>query len=176
MTIAVTTSTPRGRSGRIRWIEVSEEPPFRFDPIAANRTIGNAERLGGFFFGHPAEETAFDDLSQALVEGRESFERTVERDECFRSILDGDVDLIEIEAMPLSAALVGADFSRVLDENAPHRLRRDGEKMRSARESRARLVGELHVRFVHERCRAQRMAGMLEPQLSVRDPPQLVVQ
>ena len=174
--IAAATPTRRARSGCIRWIEVIEEPSLRFDPIASNRTIGHAERLRCFFFGHASKEAAFDDLSQTVIEGREALERPVECHERFGAFLDGYLHLIEIETLPFSTALARTDFARVLDENPPHRLRCDGKKMRTARESRARLVRELHVCFVHERRRAQRMAGTLEAKLSVCDAPQLIIE
>ena len=44
------------------------------------------------------------------------------------------------------------------------------------RRPRARLVGELDVRLVDQCCRAQRVAGTLDPELAMGNASQLVVQ
>src|SRR5215207_466237 len=62
------------------------------------------------------------------------------------------------------------------DEDAAHRLCGNGQKMRAAGELRVRLRRELHVCFVDERGRAERVTRALDGELPVRDQSELLVQ
>jgi hypothetical protein len=66
-------------------------------------------------------------------------------------------------------------IARMIDQNAPHDLRRDTEELRAVAPRYALLSQEPDVRFVHERRRLQRMVPTLAPQKSGGPLPKLLV-
>src|SRR5205814_7886409 len=74
-----------------------------------------------------------------------------------------------------AAALAGAPVTRMVDEDAPHDLRRPGEELGTRVELHAALLDQPHERLVDERGAAQRVAVALVPQVAPREVPQLLV-
>ena len=87
------------------------------------------------------------------IELFEALERLVQRDQRFTLLDGGDGRVLEIDALLIAAASRGAVAARVIDQDAPHRLRRDGKEVRPILECRARLFGELEIGLVNERRR-----------------------
>jgi hypothetical protein len=54
-----------------------------------------------------------------------------------------------------AAALLAQCASRVIDQNAPHHLRRDCEEVSAVLPIDVSLIEQFHVRFVHDRRRLQ---------------------
>ena len=64
---------------------------------------------------------------------------------------------------------------RSIDQDMPHRERRDGEEVRTVAPLRRRLVDEFDVRLVDERGRRERAAASTDRKLSMGDGAQLPV-
>jgi len=75
----------------------------------------------------------------------------------------------------VAAALQPPTSLRSIDQDMPHRERRDGKEVCTVAPLRLRLVDELHVRLVDERGRRERAAASTDAKLSMGDGAQLPV-
>ena len=74
-----------------------------------------------------------------------------------------------------SRAAFGIVAARVVDEDAAHRLSRNGEEMGAVLPVHALVIDQPQVRFVDQRRRLQAVAGTLAPHVPVRQTTELVV-
>ena len=72
-------------------------------------------------------------------------------------------------------AAFGIVATRVVDEDAAHRLRRHGEEMGAVLPVHALVIDQPQVGFVDQRRRLQAVAGALAPHVVVRQTTELVV-
>ena len=150
------------------------QPGARNLPIALHGPGGDAEDVGDFFLGQPAEEAELDDFRGARVGGFEFRQQVIQPDDVFRSRHHGPaVDRRQAHALRRATALAGGASARVVDENAPHRLRRDREKV-DAIAVRNRLAAEKSgAEFVHQCSGFERMIAAFSTKKPQRDGLQL---
>ncbi len=118
-----------------------------------------------------------DDLGRARVRSGEPLERVFERQQLVRfSFGEERFDVFERDAFGVAASLRALARSRVVDEHAPHRLRRDGEELRSALCGDAVLSRESKVRFVHQRRGSKRVPRPFVAEPRARELAELVVE
>ena len=77
--------------------------------------------------------------------------------------------------MPSAAALLRLARDGVVHEDAPHRLRRDGEEVRAVLPLHPVETRQLRVGLVRQRGRIQSVIAPFPAQRAMRQPPQLVV-
>jgi hypothetical protein len=115
-------------------------------------------------------------LRLTLVQGTQTHQRFVERQELVTAGLGHSPDVaVEMKGRLTAAALLPAPRHRIVDEDAPHRLRGNGEIVRAVLPLDAVELGQLEPRFVDEGRRAQRVTGPLVAQLPRGDPAKLVI-
>ena len=83
------------RSDRSR-LKLPIQPGAGEGPVPLDRCRRDAERLGGLFDAHSAEEAALDDSRVALVHGRQALQRFVEREHVV-CLLHDDGDRVRVE-------------------------------------------------------------------------------
>ena len=85
------------------------------------------------------------------------------------------LDLIEGDLPTRSPALGSVPALRVVEQDLPHCLRRDGEEVRVARPPRRRLVDEPEIRLMYQRGGVERLVAPPAPPLAAGEHAQLVV-
>src|SRR5262245_19843627 len=86
--------------------ELTQEPRLGDRPVTFDRGGGDGERVGSLFNGQTAEEPELDDAGLLSVELRESLERSIERDQIDRGLIDrGEELVVQRDLHLLSAAL-----------------------------------------------------------------------
>lgn len=73
------------------------------------------------------------------------------------------------------AAFFRLAVAGVIEQNAPHNLRRNSEKLRAVLPRRARLVNQFQVGFVDERGRLQSMIRVFALHKPMRDAPEFLL-
>ena len=127
-------------------------------PIPLDRNDGHAERLGNLGFPQPAEESQFHDPSGPGIYRLQCRKRCVESDQ----ILAGreDVPTVEVrqrDPLLLASPLVGGLGAGVVDQNPPHRLSRNGEKVCSILIGDRSVSEETDAELVHQGVGFKRM-------------------
>src|SRR5215208_1543022 len=95
-------------------------------PISLDGARRYAECVGRLFHRQSAEEAQLDDAHQSRIEPLELLETLVERDQLFCAV--GIADRLRLERHHATASsLVRGRPARIVDEDLPHRARRDSE-------------------------------------------------
>jgi len=144
-------------------------------PVALDGSPGDAHRLGDLLLGEPAEEAVLDHTCEARIKCGESGQRLIELQQRIRLIVSADVLLVETDVVLVAPSLQPPASLRSIDQDMPHRQRRDGEEVRTVTPLRLRLVDEFDVRLVDERGRRERAAASTYSKLSMGDGAQLRV-
>src|SRR5262245_21710357 len=156
--------------------ELFREPRPRNGPVALHRRGRDPHRFGGLLDRESAEESQLDDARLALVERGEPIERRVERDEIDRALGSGRVEpFVESDARLAAAALQRIARAGALDQDLPHRVRRDRADVRAILPAFGAIFQELQVGLVHERRRLKRLPRTLSLEIVRRQPPQFAV-
>ena len=150
------------------------KPTFGFDPIAAHGAGSDRQRVRGFFFGQAAEEATLDNTAQTLVDLSQSLQRVVEGDQHFRPFVGHERRVaeglvIQWKRCRESATLLRLMPPGVVDEDAAHHSRSDGEEVRPIGPLRTRLINEFEIRLVNESSRAEGVTFVLMCKVPVRD-------
>ena len=122
-----------------------------------------------------AEKTQLDDPALLRVDGRETREHLVQREQIDIGRADKDDRVIERDGPLAGSALVGRMGARVIHENPAHRLGGDPEKMGPVLPADRTLIDQPDKGLVDERRRLQGVVGALAPQVAGRQPAQLGV-
>ena len=117
------------------------------------------QHLGGLLHRQSAEEPQLDDAALLRVEGREPRQRFIEREQIDVRHVGHDERIIKRDRALAVAAFASGVRARVIDQNAPHRLRGDAEKVRAILPAHVALIDQLDERFVDERGRLQCVIG-----------------
>ena len=99
----------------------------------------------------------------------------VESDQLGALLVRGVDLVVERDDMKLAAALECVMLAGVIDEDAPHLVRRDADKVGLVLPRDLRDVDHLQVRFVDESGRLQRMPDAFAAKVTGSEPPQLVI-
>src|SRR5581483_2440250 len=126
------------------------EPGFRRPPFALHSDGRQFQHLCGFFNAQAAEEAQFDDFAFAWVEGRKAVERVIERHKLCGSLLAKDQCLIKRYLLSAGPALFVLIAARMIDEDVPHDLCGDGEKVCAVLPVGRRLINQSQVGFVDQ--------------------------
>src|SRR6187551_3515362 len=102
----------------------------RLYPVALHGAQGDAHHVGNLALGETAEEAVLDHACQARIECGESRQRFVELEKRVWLIVGADVLLIEPDVALVAAPLQSPASLRSVDQDMPHRERRDGEEVR----------------------------------------------
>jgi hypothetical protein len=124
----------------------------------------------------PAKRAQLDDPGQVGIDGRQTTERVIERQQ--RHLL-GSGDLLCVvnrDTLDAVTALSCAMTTRMVDENAAHRLCGHAEEVRSILPVDLALIDETQVDLVDERRRLQRVIHALASELTGSDAAQLGIQ
>ena len=68
-------------------------------------------------------------MGEPGLEGAEPMQRVVELEQRVRLLVDGEMHVVERDAVPNAATLERDALSRAIDEDVAHRERRDGEEV-----------------------------------------------
>ena len=133
------------------------EPGAGHAPFAFDGGGGDAHDFGGFFHGESAEESEFDQFGLIGVQCLEPIQRFVEFVKGdFRD--GGDADgVFNGQNLGVPAAFLRALVAGVINQDAAHELGGDAEEVGAALPINAGLIHQLHVGFVDQRRRLQRM-------------------
>lgn len=137
-----------------------------------------AGRGGGFVGGESAEMVEFDGLREVGAFGCEFVEGGVEREEIdgapFGS-LHGDGGMFGVHAAHVASTLFSGFGAGVVDQDAAHHLRGDGQEVRFVGECGGVASEQAHVGLVDQRRRLQRVSRILALQPAYGDAMQLAV-
>lgn len=172
-----------GLTGLFPGLQPTNQPCTRRFPISFDRNRGYAQHFGDLVFPQAAEESQFYDASRAGIDGLECRERCVES----HQILAGSDYLPTVEVRqrdPLlpASALFGHPGARVVDQDPPHGLSGNGEKVRSISVRDGPVPEETDAELVDQGVRFKRMIptfalhemGRYVPQLRLDDRKELV--
>jgi hypothetical protein len=167
-------SRRNGRSRSLVSTQFTKQPRARKRPAPLDRRRRHAERIARFFDAQPGEESQLDDARQLGVDLFETFERFVDRRQDRFLVCRERERFAERHAVQAGPPLLGPARPRTLDENLPHRSRRDADEMLLVGPRRAGS-GKTQIDLVHERGRLQRLTRTLASHVGCGDAAQLVV-
>ena len=98
----------------------------------------------------PPKETHFDDLHFARIKASQLIQRFIERRKVARSIAGHDGDFVQSDMLYTTSALDVVATSMV-DQYAPHHLRRNCEEVGAILPLHSLVVHQAHVRLVYQR-------------------------
>ena len=157
-------------------LQLARQPGTRHRPVALYRGGGDVHRLGGLLDGQAAEESQLDEPRLLRIERASRSRARVERDEirstAHRRRASASSSVTRGRA---PAALLRAARARALDQDLPHRVRRDGAEVRAVLPALRPILQQPQIRLVDERRRLQRLPGTLAAQIARRQAPQLLV-
>ena len=152
----------------------SIQPQFRGRPVTLHGRRRNAEGFGGFLDRQADEESELDDPALLWIDGREAFERVVQRDDVNRA-LRGDHMFVKGGHGKAGAALVSRPLTRVIHQDAAHQRSGHREKVGAIPPLQAVNPGQPQIQLVDQRRRLQRVAVALAAHVVVGEPAQLFV-
>src|SRR5260370_27534311 len=101
------------------------------------------QRLRDLLVTQSAEITHLDDLAHARIEGGEIFQRFIQREQFRRPRLGYQSCLVQRHFLCSATTFERMALARVIDHDAPHELRGDGEKMWPVLPARMCLIYKL---------------------------------
>jgi hypothetical protein len=166
---------------RVR-MELTVQPCLGHAPLPLHRRRGDREYLRGLFDTQATKEPELDNPALALIQGSESVQGFVERNQINRARLSGKVRAGQRGLVLQAAALDPLTGAGMIHEDSTHRLRRDPKKMRTILPLNLPLFDESQIGLVHERGRLQRViralaskvAGCLPSKLAIHERQQIV--
>ena len=133
------------------------EPRSRHVPVASHCVLRNIKYAGDFLVVQAAEVTQFHNLAAPWIHFRQTFQSFVESNH-FRSGQTRDRgSFVERNLLRAAAAFGVRVTARVIDQNTPHNLRRDGEEVRTIGPMHVPLIDETNVSLVNQRGSLQRV-------------------
>jgi len=126
------------------------QPDLGTTPVASHRDRRDLEHRGSFVDAEATKEPHFDDLHLAGIDARERIQCVIERDEVEVIISAHHDDRFVERDMPHAATALDVVASRMLNKDAPHQLRADGEKMRTILPLHPGVIHQSHIRFIDQ--------------------------
>ena len=130
--------------------ELPVQPRPGKGPFAFGGDGRHIENRGGFIDREAAKEPQFHEACLPLIEAGKLVEGRVKGDHVGFSNLRGYFDALERHGQ-VGAPLRGRPGTRVVDQHAAHRLRRDRKEVGAILPAHTTLIDELQIRFVDER-------------------------
>jgi Tfp pilus assembly protein PilN len=106
-----------------------EEPGAGKSPGAVGGAPGDAQKIGCLLLGQAGEETQLDQFGSLGIVLREVGQGLIECEEIVRGQRFGELDLLDVNALPSATAFLSVLATRVFDEDTPHGLGGGGEEM-----------------------------------------------
>ncbi|HYS27743.1 MAG TPA: hypothetical protein VEP46_19175, partial [Vicinamibacterales bacterium] len=113
------------------------------------------------------KKSHFDDTHLAGIDARERVQRVIERNEVDVRTSAHRNGLVERD-MPHAASALHVMASCMVDQDAAHQLRRDGEKMCAILPLHPVVVHQAHVGFIDQGGRLEAVAGAFTSHVAVR--------
>jgi hypothetical protein len=157
------TQEPAGRPAEL--LQSRREPGPRRLPVALDRNDRHLQDFGDVLFSQAAEESQLDDTGSTGIRGSERRQERVQVEELFAR--DGRAPPIHFRkrhAPLLATAFVRDAGARMIDENAPHRLRRDGEEVGAILVGNGVTADETQIELVDDRIGFKGVVVTLTPQ------------
>jgi hypothetical protein len=150
------------------------EQRARLAPVSFDCARGAPENAGRLFNRQTAEVPQLDDARERLVELREPFEGSVERDDLFGALHHRKLDVFSANESYRASALVGGAPTRVVDGELAHGFGGERKEMMTIVDLKLRVLRELQIHLVYEDGRLQRFVRAV-PQSTPREGAKLVV-
>lgn len=151
------------------------EERARLEPVPLDGPLAHTERFGSLGNGEPSVEAELHDANEPLVEPSETLHRLLELHDLLDSRRLRRMVILQGRRGSPAAAFLGELRAGVVDEDAPHRSRRDGEEVHAILEAPTAPAGEPKVRLVHDRRRSEG-ARPAASEMEVGDSPEVVVE
>src|SRR5437764_10244057 len=144
-------------------------------PLPIDCPRRHAHYLGCFFHRQPAEETQLDHPAFFCVDSFEPIERLVEREQVHITLRRGSYPLFKCDPISAATTLCGTPTTRMANENSPHHLRCNPQKLRTVLPLHLMLTNEAKINLIHQRSRLQGVTGALATESPHRLAMQLIV-
>jgi hypothetical protein len=155
--------------------QICAQPRLGNRPLPHDGRSRSSHDFGRFLDGEAPEVAQLDDLRLPTIEGGQTLEGFVQRQDIDPAGFRGDLIFDQGHALQPPAALLGEPFPGVIDEDSPHHPGGDAEEVRPVAPLRLSLVNEPHVGFVNERRWLQRMTGWFSLHVAGRQTAQVPV-
>src|SRR5215204_1215078 len=110
-------------------LDFAVEPGTGMSPIVLGGTRRDTEDLSSFFVSHANEVTKFDEFGFGFMFGAELVECLADGHELVIGIRGGNVELLNIHSLLVTAMAPAAFAASAVDENAAHGFGRRGEEV-----------------------------------------------
>src|SRR5260221_4194660 len=171
-----TSSTCFHRSESIRGpaSQFAVEPGPGRPPVTLHSDSRHFEHLCSLFHAEPAKEAHFDNLHFTRIDPRERVHSGVELHQVRVLGAAHDVCIFEGDMLH-SASAFQVMTPRMLYQNTPHQLRRNGEKMGAILPLHALIIHQPHVGFIDQGRGLEAVAGALPFHVTASQAAQLVI-
>src|SRR5580693_826572 len=129
---------------------LSVEPGFGHAPIPLHGLRGYTHQVGCLIHRQSTKKSQFHDLALPLIQLGQTLQSVIEFEEFLRLLGSKHQSLVDGNWLLASAPLIPHMPSGVVDQDSPHDLRRDPEKMRAALPIDRPLLDQLEICFVHQ--------------------------
>ena len=150
------------------------KPCLRRSPLALHGAGRDTEHFGNLLVRESAEETQLDDFVLPVIERCQSLRTSSNAMRSNRLLRSRDLDILDTHAVTAASTLESRTPARALHDDSAHQSCSDGEEVSAILPAHRVLLDELHVGFMNERRRLQRVIGFA-PHLPPREPPQLPI-
>src|SRR5262245_23820016 len=156
--------------------QLAKQPRFRQRPLAFDCRRRNANYFRRLFYREPAKELGFDDSALLRVEGRQFFQRLVQRKQIEPALLSGQVAHVgQIKLIVAAPSLRRVSRARALDQYASHGCRGDAEELRPVLPGNPALVDQSNISLVYQGGRLECVVRALAAKIAFGDPMKLIV-
>jgi hypothetical protein len=144
-------------------------------PVTLDGSHRRIERLRSFSHGQATKETAFDDSRHAFVALPELVERFVEREQIGRFAFDRGSVFVKRHLKTGATPFRRSPAPRVIDQDMAHRSGSKSEKLGARPPHTVLVLRQLDVGLMYERRRIDGVLFAVQPQVPMRDLPQVTV-
>src|SRR5882724_8613022 len=127
---------------------LSSQPGFRQGPVAHYCAGRNAEYFGGLFNRQTSKKPQFKYLAFSLIEAGQTLQGIIQSDNLSTPPV-GDNRLVERYLTRAAPSFRGPSVARVVDQDTPHHLSGDGEKVCTAFPMDVLLIDQPHEGLVY---------------------------
>src|SRR5262245_56666013 len=162
-----------GRSLPITRAQPCVEPGTGVGPLALGGALGQAQGGGGILQSETGEKAQVHQPGGLRILSGQLGEGIIECDELFVIGVQGDFDVVQIDAAPRAAAFEAVLVSGPIEGNAPHRSGGGGEEVAAIVE--VLVTDQAQIGFMNQGRRFKGLARLLLSEPLGRKPAQLVV-
>src|SRR5690242_7350076 len=141
-------------------------------PIPDHCVRRNSQHFGRFFYAQTTKEAHFEDSALAFVGLCKALQREIQAHNLFHLVRREDYCSLYRNVKRTASTLLAAPQPRVVDENVPHHLGGDGEKVRAIPPSGVHSRNQSKKRFLHQGGRLHRVIFAFTREVTARKPMQ----